>query len=397
MSRFGLWLGAATVSTLGDSVTYFAIGWVATGFGAGAASAVMAVEGVPLVLLALVGGVVADRYGIRRTMIACDGAMVLVMGAFALGSVISVPLWSLFVLAGLSGTAAALRRPADGVFPRLFGSGEDLPKRMALVGTSTSTARIMGRVVGGMLLGLGGVASTSGLDAVTFLLVMVALGVVRPPYESARVTGPRSSAWRSIGDGFVMAGRTPGVPMMLVAIVCLAGAVLPLVSLCLPLVAHERGWSATQTAVAGAAWTVGGLVVSSVVARRGAAPVRLALAAPFVAVGGIALVALLRQAAVGFVGMGLVGVGTTLLTSHLMPRFVEIAPEDMLARFWSLLQLAQMLPSTVVTPILGMVASTFGVEASFALVALLLLGTAVAAAGVLRRMPTAVREPQPAA
>jgi MFS family permease len=49
------------LSTLGDSVTFFAIG-------AGAASLVMTVESVPLCLLILVGGVVADRYGVRRVM-----------------------------------------------------------------------------------------------------------------------------------------------------------------------------------------------------------------------------------------------------------------------------------------------------------------------------------------
>lgn len=388
MSRFGLWLTASSLSTLGDSVTYFAIGWVATGFGAGAASAVMTVEGIPLVALALVGGVVADRCGIRRTMVACDAAMVLVMAVFALGASVAVPLWSLFVISALSATAAALRRPADGVFPRLFGTGADLPKRMALVGTSTSAARITGPVLGGVLLGVGGLTLTSGLDAATFLLVMGALLMVRPPAESAPQTDSRGPAWQSIRDGVVMAARTPGVPMTLLAIVCLAGAVLPLVSLCLPLAAHQRGWSATQTAAAGAAWTVGGLVVSAVVARRGAPTAPFALAAPLVAIGGVALVGLLAAPAAGFAGMAFVGIGTTLLTSHLMPAFAELAPPDMLARFWALLQLAQMLPSTVVTPLLGAVAAAGGVGAAFALVALLLLGTAAAASRVVRRLPT---------
>jgi predicted MFS family arabinose efflux permease len=110
---FRPWLAASTASVFGDSVTFFAIGWAAAGFGADAASLVLTIEGIPLAVLVLAGGVLADRIGIRRTMAACDAAMVLVMAAFAVGAIDGAGLWMLVAVGALSGTIQALRRPAE--------------------------------------------------------------------------------------------------------------------------------------------------------------------------------------------------------------------------------------------------------------------------------------------
>lgn len=383
MSRFALWLGAATVSVLGDAVTAFALSWTAAGFGAAAAGWVMAVDGVPLVVLMLVGGVVADRCGIRRTMIGCDAAMALVMGLFAVLVVLAggAPLWSLFALAVVSATAAALRRPGEGVFPRLFGTGPELERRMALVGSTQQVARIAGPGLGGVLLGAGGLALTSGLDAVSFVVVLAALVAVRPPEERAAAE-PRESVWGSLVAGVTEAGHTPGVVPIVVVVACLAAAVLPLVVLCLPLLARERGWGVTTTGAVTAAWTIGGLAVNLVVSRRGAPRRRLALAGPPLASVGVLLLGAVPEPVggpvVGVIAMTLVGVGTSLLTTHLMPMMARLAPAEKLARFWSLLQLAQTLPTTVLMPVLG-VAAAAGAGVPLLVVAALLLATMLAA------------------
>ena len=67
---FRRWLAASTASVFGDSVTFFALGWAAAGFGADAASLVLTIEGIPLAVLVLAGGVLADRIGIRPVLLA---------------------------------------------------------------------------------------------------------------------------------------------------------------------------------------------------------------------------------------------------------------------------------------------------------------------------------------
>ncbi|MFC4786109.1 hypothetical protein ACT8ZV_16640 [Nocardioides sp. MAHUQ-72] len=83
---------------------------------------------------------------------------------------------------------------------------------------------------------------------------------------------------------------------------------------------------------------------------------------------------------VALVAQTLVGVGTSLLTTSLLPAFVTSTPPGMLARFQSLLGLAQTGPVLLATPSLGFVAERAGVEPALAAVAVLLALTAVPAA-----------------
>ncbi|SDJ88604.1 Major Facilitator Superfamily protein [Nocardioides sp. YR527] len=378
---FRPWLAASTASVFGDSVTFFAIGWAAAGFGADAASLVLTIEGFPLALLVLVGGVLADRIGIRRTMAVCDAAMVLVMAAFALGAIGGAGLWMLIALGVVSGTIQALRRPAEGVFPRLFGS-ENLDRRMALVGSAHQIARAAGPAVGGFLIGHGGLPLTAGLDAATFAVVLAVLLAVRPPHEPE--PAPRQgSVWRSLVDGMRTATGTLGVVPVLVAITGLAATVLPLVMLALPLAGRERGWTAAETGLVSGAWVAGGLVMSLAVARWGAPRASVAVMGPALAAGGVVLLAVRTELWTGVLAIGLVGVGTTMLTSYLIPAFVASTPPEMLARFSSLTQAAQTVPVLIATPVLG-VAAGFDLRVALAVIVALLLATVPAAARVAR-------------
>lgn len=378
---FRPWLAASTASVFGDSVTFFAIGWVAAGFGADAASLVLTIEGIPLVVLVLAGGVLADRIGIRRTMAACDAAMVLVMAAFAFGTIGGAGLWMLVAVGALSGTIQALRRPAEGVFPRLFGT-DDLDRRMALVSSAHQIARIAGPAAGGFLIGHGGLSLTAGLDATTFAIVLVALLVIRPPHEPAPQPG-QGSVWHSLADGARTAVRTPGVVPVLVTITGLAATVLPLIMLVLPLAGRERGWTAAETGLVSGAWVAGGLVMTLVVARRGAPRAPVAVSGPVLAAAGVVVLAVRTEIWVGILAIGLVGVGTTMLTSYLIPAYVARTPSEMLARFSSLTQLAQTGPVLLATPLLG-VAAGVDVRLALALVGGVLLATVPAAARVAR-------------
>ncbi|MGZ4598461.1 MAG: hypothetical protein ACXVGS_01200 [Oryzihumus sp.] len=64
---FLLWLGAATVSTWGESALYFALGWAATGIGPQWGGLVLTAITLPRAGLLLVGGAFGDRWGARRS------------------------------------------------------------------------------------------------------------------------------------------------------------------------------------------------------------------------------------------------------------------------------------------------------------------------------------------
>lgn len=190
---FRVWAASSALSALGDSITFFALVWVAASHGPGVASLVLTIGSIPLCLLVLVGGLAADRWGVRTVMVGCDLVMAVVMGAFAVGALWAVPVWALAVVCFLSGTAAALRRPAAGVFPRLFARDDALTRLMASLTLLLQVAQVTGPVVAGTLLAVGGLALTTGIDAVTFAVVGVVLLAVRPPLTPAQ---PQRAVWR---------------------------------------------------------------------------------------------------------------------------------------------------------------------------------------------------------
>jgi len=356
-SGFRLWLAAATGSSLGDGVTFFAVAWVAAQHGAATASVVLTAEAVPLAVLILAGGVIADRWGIRRVMICCDAAMVAVMGFLAVVAYASgpglVPVWALVVVGLLAGTASALRRPA-----------------------------------GGVILAAGGLTATSTLDAASFVLVLGVLLVVRPPYEPPVVARGGPSLWCQLADGARALRATPGAGATIASIIGLAATVLPLVELCVPLAALNRGWNAATTGVVSAGWVVGGLLVTAVVAKKGMPTAALTVTGPVLAAAGMLLLAVTTDPRWGAVGVLTVGVGTSLLTTRLIPRFVTATPEHMLARFQSLLGLAQTGPVLLMTPLLGHLITTLGIRPALVVLAVVLLGTAAAARRAEGRLPT---------
>lgn len=63
------WLAASFGLELGLAVLAFAMTWTASAYGPDTASAVLTLTVAPAVVLGLLGGLLADRVGPRRTMI----------------------------------------------------------------------------------------------------------------------------------------------------------------------------------------------------------------------------------------------------------------------------------------------------------------------------------------
>ncbi|MCL6667220.1 MFS transporter, partial [Streptomyces panaciradicis] len=108
------WLGAYVSSAIGDNVYYIALSWAAVQSGTPAqAGLVTAAGALPRALLMLGGGVIADRYGPRPTVLVCTAARtVLVLTAAALLLAASPGLWLLGAVAVVFGLVDAVFLPA---------------------------------------------------------------------------------------------------------------------------------------------------------------------------------------------------------------------------------------------------------------------------------------------
>lgn len=354
---FLAWLGAATVSAIGDGIFYFALSWTASGLGAGVVTAVMVAGLAPPLLLTLVGGASADRWGLRRTIIACDIAMcVLLAGYLVLARFVPVSAAVLVALSLSRGVVGSFRRPADNAFPRLFFPESGVARAMSLTGSAMEVARMAGPPLGAVVVAISFNWAMLA-DLASFVGVLAVLLVVRPPYEPPRAEGRSGSL--ELRAGLRAVRSVPGVVAMLCAVGIVAGSVLPMLGLAVPLLARSRGWSVGDAGLMEAFWIVGALAVSLVVAKWGTygRPAVLLVGGPLLAAAGVVVAALVPVAYLAFAGTWVMGIGTALFTSHLFPLYLLRTSPGMLARFQSVLIVAQMLMMLLGNLLLGTLAS----------------------------------------
>ena len=161
-----------------------------------------AVELVPLIVLALLGGAIADRFDRRRLLLLDQIALVLCAGALAAASFAldEVPVWFLYVIGGLlAGFGAVQNVTRSAILPNLV-RPEKLRSALALNFGLYQLTLVIGPGLGGLLIAAAGVEWAYVADAASCLAMVVALiGMAPQPPQSDGT--PLVGIRRSIGDG----------------------------------------------------------------------------------------------------------------------------------------------------------------------------------------------------
>jgi MFS family permease len=206
--QFLRYLIGQTISGLGDQVWYVALSWTAVHVGSPAiAGVLLTLSSVPRLALMLFGGVIADRFDIRRLMMGSDIVRtVVVFGAAGIALLRpGIPL--LAVLALTFGVVDAVFMPAAGAMqPRLL--------RPAQFASGAAAAETLGRLalsvgapLGGVLVAFGGLPLALVVDAATFAISVLTLATVRPRPVERAVNG---SDVTSLTVGQDRGGSSPG-------------------------------------------------------------------------------------------------------------------------------------------------------------------------------------------
>jgi len=353
-----VWLAGSLVSQLGDAALYFALGWAASAVDGSAAGLVLSAIALPRTVLLLLGGVVGDRAGARRVMIAGDAVMLIV--AVALGVVAfrwGTPLPVLVVAGLVIGIVDAFYLPSLGSMPRRLVADEQLTRAVAVRQSGSQLVTVIGGPVGGAVVAFAGFAAAAWSDAASFAIVLAVLIVIRPRLD-VPIGARTESVLRSAVDGFRVAVRTPGLGPALLLVAGAAGFVIPTTSLLVPLLARHNHWSATVAGLIVGAQGVGVIASTLVVARRGSArrPGLAAAAGLATTAAGQLLVAVLHPAPLAVAAAVLIGVGSGTFVANLAPVLLGTAPRTHLARIQSLLVLVQSAALLVTNNALGAVA-----------------------------------------
>jgi MFS family permease len=162
---------------------------------------VAAVGTLPMLLLSLWGGSVADRHSKRTVVFYTQTGMMLTAFVFAalVGSG-HIQTWHILALAALGGVAMAFDMPARQAFMVEMTSHEDLMNAISLNSSIVNGARVIGPAVAGLLMAHVGMTWCFFLNGLSFIAVIVGLMMMRLP----RFVPPKKthSTGRHVLEGF---------------------------------------------------------------------------------------------------------------------------------------------------------------------------------------------------
>ncbi|MEU2777346.1 MFS transporter, partial [Streptomyces sp. NPDC007162] len=185
-----LWI-AQFVSNVGTWMQTVGAQWLLLGHGATLVTLVQTASSLPVVLLALPSGVLADRFDRRRLLVVAQFAMCAVATVLAvLAFADALGPGPLLALTFLLGCGTALMGPAwQAIQPELV-PREQLGGASALGAVNMNLARAIGPAVGGVLVAAAGAGWTFAFNAVSFLGIVVVLLLWKrpavPPVPAAR-------------------------------------------------------------------------------------------------------------------------------------------------------------------------------------------------------------------
>ena len=172
-----LWFGAFT-STVGTWMQKVAQSWLV--FELTQSSFYLGLDDflgqLPILLLTLIGGVIADRHDRRRLLISSQ--CVQMATAFTLAALVYwdlVRVWHILALSFTAGVAQAFGGPAyQSLVPSLV-EKKDLPNAIALNSIQFNLARVVGPLLAGATLAAFGTAMCFGLNGLSFVVVIAAI------------------------------------------------------------------------------------------------------------------------------------------------------------------------------------------------------------------------------
>ena len=296
---------------------------------------------LPIVLLALVAGALADAYDRRKLMIVAQAFMLLVSTLLALFAYLGlITPWLLLVFTFFIGCGAALNAPAWQASVGAMVPREDVPSAVALNSMGFNLARSLGPALGGVIVAAAGAAVAFTINALSYVGLIAVLLRWRPERERRML--PRERLGSAILSGIRYVGMSPSISSTLVR-GFVTGAGASAVSALLPLIARDMigGGAAIYGLLLGAfgVGAVGGAFWSHRlrIAYSNELIVRCALAASAI---GITIAAFSKMLALTMAAMLLCGLGWVLIVSILNATVQMSSPRWVVARALSLYQMA---------------------------------------------------------
>lgn len=144
---------------------------------------------LPMIVLSMLGGVMADRVNKRNIMVALDfgTALLILIFSLALGHVPLVPLF-IAVLMMLYGIQGAYQPSVQASIPAIVAQ-ENLIGANAVINQVNSLSGLLGPMIGGVLYGVFGIGVILGVSVVCFLVSAVMEIFIHIPFQKRETEG----------------------------------------------------------------------------------------------------------------------------------------------------------------------------------------------------------------
>ncbi len=167
---------------------------------------------VPIILFSLISGVAADVFDRRKLMLVTQigGTLVASTLAFLTFMGLSV-VWPIYVLAAIGAATSAFDAPARQALLPMLVPREDLPNAISLNTVMVQVAQVGGPALGGVVIALSSVAWAYVFNAISFLVVVVALGMMKdvPKMERGKSHAGDEMSLHAAREGLRFVFRSP--------------------------------------------------------------------------------------------------------------------------------------------------------------------------------------------
>jgi MFS family permease len=196
-----LWI-ASVISYTGTWMQNVGAGWLMTQLTMNPlmVGLVQAAGALPVFLVILPAGALADMVDRRRFLLLTQGWMVLASATLGILTLTScVGPWVLLLFTFLLGFGAVMNDPAWQAITPELGPAKQHASAVALNSAGFNVARAVGPAMGGLIVAAVGCGTTFLLNAFSFLGVILFLYRWKRPIEARHKT---QRVWSAIGDGF---------------------------------------------------------------------------------------------------------------------------------------------------------------------------------------------------
>lgn len=221
-SNYRLYFFGQLVSQTGSWLQRVAQSWLVLQLtdSSAALGIVTAAQFMPIMILSLFAGVIADRLPRRRLLYVItiiETGQSVALAVLTLSG--TIQLWHVYVLALILGAASAFEMPVRQVYLNELVERDELQSAISLNSSVFNGARVIGPGIGGLIIAASGVGWCFGLNAISFVAVLISLAMLDGKRMHGMQRPPRKPLWSQLADGLRYSARTPelGFPLLLLA------------------------------------------------------------------------------------------------------------------------------------------------------------------------------------